>query len=65
MSAFDDNSNQNTNSIMADIKTMTQEISDMNANVSESMLSGDYEEVIKILNKIIEKLDELVNKVNE
>ena len=65
MSAFDDNSNQNTNSIMADIKTMTQEITDMNANVSEAMLSGDYEEVIKILNKIIEKLDELVNKVNE
>ena len=49
---------------MADIKTMTQEISDMNANVSESMLSGDYEEVIKILNKIIEKLDEIVDKVN-
>ena len=36
---------------MANIKTMTQEITDMNANVSESMLSGDYEEVIKILNK--------------
>ena len=50
---------------MPDIKTMTQEITDMNANVSESMLNGDYEEVVKILNKIIEKLDELVNKVNE
>ena len=50
---------------MADIKTMTQEITDMSVNVSESMLSGDYEEVINILNKIIEKLDELVNKVNE
>ena len=50
---------------MADIKTMTQEISDMNTDVSEVMLSGDYEEVISILNKIIEKLDELVNKVNE
>ena len=50
---------------MADIKTMTQEISDMNANVSESMLSGDYEEVVNILNKIIEKLDELVDKINE
>ena len=32
---------------MADIKTMTQEITDMNANVSESMLSGDYEEVMR------------------
>ena len=50
---------------MADIKTMTQEITDMNANISEAMLSGDYEEVIRILNKIIEKLDELVNKANE
>ena len=50
---------------MANIKTMTQEITDMNANVSEAMLSGDYEEVIRILNKIIEKLDELVNKANE
>ena len=65
MSTFDDNSNQNTNSIMADIKTMTQEIIDMNADVSEAMLSGDYEEVISILNEIIKKLDELVNKVNE
>jgi hypothetical protein len=50
---------------MADIKTMTQEITDMNANVSEAMLSGDYEKVVNILNKIIEKLDELVAKVNE
>ena len=50
---------------MADIKTMTQEITDMNTNVSEAMLSGDYKEVIRILNKIIEKLDELVNKVND
>ena len=49
---------------MPDIKIMTQEITDMNANVSEAMLSGDYEEVIRILNKIIEKLDEIVDKVN-
>ena len=50
---------------MADIKTMTQEITAISANVSESMLNGDYEEVVKVLNKIIEKLDELTNKVNE
>ena len=49
---------------MPDIKTMTQEITDMNANISEAMLSGDYEEVIRILNKIIEKLDEIVDEVN-
>ena len=28
------------------------------------MLGGDYEEVITILEKIIEKLDEIVTKVN-
>ena len=50
---------------MADIKTMTQEITDMNANLSQAMLNGDYEEVVSVLNKIIEKLDELVTKVNE
>jgi hypothetical protein len=49
---------------MADIKTMTQEITDMNTDVKSAMLGGDYEEVIKILNKIIEKLDEIVGKVN-
>ena len=49
---------------MADIKTMTQEITDMSTSVSEAMLSGDYEEVVRILNKIIEKLDEIVDKVN-
>ena len=49
---------------MADIKTMTQEITDMNADVSEAMLSGDSEEVISILNKIIDKLDEIVDEVN-
>jgi len=49
---------------MPDIKTMTQEITDMNADVKDAMLGGDYEEVIKILNKIIEKLDEIVDKVN-
>jgi len=50
---------------MADIKTMTQELTDMSANIKESMLSGDYQEVVEILNKIVEKLDELANKVNE
>ena len=50
---------------MADIKTMTQELTDMSANIEQSMIDGDYQEVVKILQKIVEKLDELVNKVNE
>ena len=50
---------------MVDIKTMSQEITDLNLNLKEHMLGGDYEEVITILEKIIEKLDEIVTKVNE
>ena len=49
---------------MADIKTITQELTDMSANIEEAMLGGDYVEVVSILKKIIEKLDELVEKVN-
>ena len=50
---------------MADIKTMTQELTDMSADIEESMLGGDYQEVVSILKKIIEKLDELVVAQNE
>ena len=50
---------------MADIKTMTQEITDLNVDVKEAMIGGDYWEVVKILEKIIEKLDEVVEKINE
>ena len=49
---------------MADIKTMTQEITDLNIDLKESMLQGDYPEVIKVFEKIIEKLDEIVEKLN-
>ena len=50
---------------MADIKTMTQELTEMSVDIEEAMLSGDYTEVVAILKKIVEKLDELANKVNE
>ena len=50
---------------MSDIKTMTQELTDMSADIEEAMLSGDYQEVVAILKKIVEKLDEITNKVNE
>ena len=50
---------------MADIKTMTQELTDASADIQEAMLGGDYQEVVAILKKIIEKLDEVVNKLND
>ena len=50
---------------MADIKTITQELTDMSVDIEQSMLSGDYVEVVAILKKIVEKLNEVVVKVNE
>ena len=50
---------------MADIKTMTQELTEMSADIEEAMLGGDYNQVVAILKKIIEKLDEITNKINE
>ena len=49
---------------MADIKTMTQELTDMSANIEQSMLDGDYTKIVEILNKMVEKLDELVEAQN-
>ena len=48
---------------MADIKTMTQEIIDLNVDLKESMLEGNNPEVVKVLEKIVEKLDEIVEKI--
>jgi len=36
----------------------------MSADIEESMLSGDYQDVVAILKKIIEKLDELTEAQN-
>ena len=47
---------------MADIKTMTQEITDLSIDIKETMTSGEYAEVVKVLEKIVEKLDEIVEK---
>ena len=49
---------------MPDIKTMTQELTDMSANIEQSMLDGDYAKIVEILNKIVDKLDELVEAQN-
>ena len=50
---------------MPDIKTMTQEVTDLSVDVKGAMLGGDYTDVVAILEKIVEKLDELVDKANE
>ena len=50
---------------MADIKTMTQEVADLSVDIKDAMLSGDYTDVVAVLEKIVEKLDELVDKANE
>jgi len=50
---------------MPDIKTMTQEVSDLSVNISNALLGGDYAEIVIVLEKIVEKLDEVVNKLNE
>ena len=49
---------------MADITTMTQEVTDLNLDIRESMLEGDYSDVSTVLEKMIEKIDELVAEVN-
>jgi hypothetical protein len=50
---------------MADIKTMTQELIEISADIEEAMLSGEYTEVVTILKKIVEKLDELIEAQNQ
>tara|TARA_Y100001973_G_C5154818_1_gene310124 strand:- start:347 stop:496 length:150 start_codon:yes stop_codon:yes gene_type:complete len=49
---------------MADIKTMTQEITDLNIDLKEAMLEGDYPEFVKVMEKIVEKIDEIIEKIN-
>ena len=49
---------------MADIKTMTQEITDLNVDIKEAIIGGDYWEMVKVLEKIIEKLDEIIEEIN-
>ena len=50
---------------MADIKTMTQEVADLSVDIKDAMLGGNYEDIVAVLEKIVEKLDEVVNKLNE
>ena len=50
---------------MADIKTMTQEIIDLNVDLKESMLEGNNPEVVKVVEKIVEKIIEVEKKVDK
>jgi len=50
---------------MPDIKTMTQEVTDLSVDIKDALLGGDYENVVAVLEKIVEKLDEVVNELNE
>ena len=46
-------------------KKMSQYISaKLNVDIKESVLEGNYPEVVKLLEKIVEKLDEVVEKIN-
>ena len=36
---------------MPDIKTMTQEVTDLSIDIKDAMLDGDYEDVVAILKK--------------
>ena len=61
---------------MADIKTITQELNDASLNltnaintISDNLVgiadNSSHDEIKNILTKILEKLDEVVTKVNE
>ena len=56
---------------MADIKTITQELSDASLSLSETIEDisgsenyGDHQQLNDIIIKLIEKIDELVVEVN-
>ena len=61
---------------MADIKTITQELNDASLNLTNAVNtindnlvgiadSSSHDEIKSILTKILEKLDEVVDKINQ
>ena len=50
---------------MSNIRTTTEEIAELNYNLKESFISGEYEETVSIIQKLIDKVDELVAEVNK
>tara|TARA_R100001377_G_C3180049_1_gene106271 strand:- start:45 stop:194 length:150 start_codon:yes stop_codon:yes gene_type:complete len=49
---------------MADIKTMTEEITELSVSIRDSIMGGESEDMESVLNAIVEKLDEIINKIN-
>ena len=49
---------------MADIKTVTEEITPLEIDLHTSITGGEYEDLAKILQKMIDKIDELTVEVN-
>ena len=49
---------------MADIKTMTEEIAELTVNIKDSIMGGEAEDMERVFNAIIEKLDEVINEIN-
>ena len=49
---------------MADIKTMTEEVEELELNIVELTSGGEYDKLAELLSKIIEKIDELTTEVN-
>ena len=48
---------------MADIKTMTEEVAELSVNIKDSIMGGESEDMERVLNAIIEKLDEIINQI--
>ena len=49
---------------MADIKTMTEEVEELQLNIVEVITGAEYEKLAEVLSKVVEKLDEIIIKIN-
>ena len=50
---------------MSNIKTITEELEEISADIEKSMIGGDYDEIVDVLKKLVKKVDEIVIKLNE
>lgn len=49
---------------MADITTVTSEIESLSIDIAEALPGGDSHDVVKVLQKMIDKIDELTKEIN-
>tara|TARA_R100001509_G_scaffold113581_2_gene68834 strand:- start:527 stop:679 length:153 start_codon:yes stop_codon:yes gene_type:complete len=49
---------------MADIQKISEELTNLSLEIKQTVGDGDVENMITLLEKIVAKLDELVDKVN-